>query len=224
VERIDNLTLEKLNFRLKELGWPSIRDLIPVLAYGANASPSRLAIKFQSMNPGAIIPVIPATLHDFDIVFASHFSSYGSIPATLQESPGTRVSVSVTWFNEKLLERMNETELGNRNYVLGSSDKIYLDIESIGRVKNIYSYWTKRGCLLIHGSPISLKAILASNRKFIEYEEREILEEIRKILSIEVPLENMIVSIRNDSQLRKKQNLILTRYASQSEPCAFSEE
>lgn len=58
----------------------------PVLAYGANAAPERLRRKFAPYGP-AVIPVLRARLHDFDIVHAAHVSSYGAIPATLEPSP-----------------------------------------------------------------------------------------------------------------------------------------
>ena len=40
---------------------------------------------------GAVVPVVQCTLRDFDVVYAPHISSYGSVAATLEASPGTEV-------------------------------------------------------------------------------------------------------------------------------------
>lgn len=40
--------------------------------------------------------VVQATLHGFDCVYAPLISGYGSVCATLEASPGTRVSTFVT--------------------------------------------------------------------------------------------------------------------------------
>ena len=49
-------------------------------------------------------------LLDFDVVYAPLVSSYGSCTATLEHSPGTVVSLFVTFLSSALLERMHQTE------------------------------------------------------------------------------------------------------------------
>jgi hypothetical protein len=49
-------------------------------------------------------------LRDFDVVFAPLISSYGSATATLEASPGTDVSMFITYLTPPLQQRMHETE------------------------------------------------------------------------------------------------------------------
>lgn len=45
-----------------------------------------------------------------DIVFAARVSPTGAIPATLVESPGTRVCVKVTWLTDDQARVMDDSE------------------------------------------------------------------------------------------------------------------
>lgn len=54
--------------------------------------------------------VIQCVLHDFDVVFAPLIASYGSATATLEASPGTTVSMFITYLTPTLQQRMHETE------------------------------------------------------------------------------------------------------------------
>jgi hypothetical protein len=57
-----------------------------------------------------LLQVIQCVLQDFDVVFAPLISSYGSVTATLEHSPGTCVSVFITYLTPPLQQRMHETE------------------------------------------------------------------------------------------------------------------
>lgn len=46
----------------------------------------------------------------FDVVYAPLISSYGSATATLEASPGTEVSMFITYLTPPLQQRMHETE------------------------------------------------------------------------------------------------------------------
>lgn len=80
---------------------------IPILAVGANASPDRLAAKFDNDD---VIPVMRATLSDFVIVFAGHFCSYGAIPATLHPCPGAQTRIWINWLTPEQLMIMHRSE------------------------------------------------------------------------------------------------------------------
>ncbi|HUC08372.1 MAG TPA: hypothetical protein VMR96_09800, partial [Solirubrobacterales bacterium] len=58
----------------------------PVLAYGSNAAPRVLSRKLALSDQPVL--VVPARLSEFDVVYSSHLSPYGALPATLQRSPG----------------------------------------------------------------------------------------------------------------------------------------
>ncbi|KAG2426593.1 hypothetical protein HXX76_012909 [Chlamydomonas incerta] len=85
----------------------------PVLAIGSNAGPEQLRRKYPAAAfPGAVIPVIQIQLHGFDVVYTPYLASYGSCTATLEASPGTCVSIFITYLTEPLMERMHATEGG----------------------------------------------------------------------------------------------------------------
>jgi hypothetical protein len=79
----------------------------PVLAAGSNQSSEQLIRKYGHMADIGIIPAQRGRLADFDCVYAAYMSSYGSVPATFQRSPGTVVTVFVLWLTEAQLVRMH---------------------------------------------------------------------------------------------------------------------
>jgi len=139
-----------------------------VLAYGANAAPTRLKRKFAPQGPGAVFPVLEARLHDFDIVYTSHFSSYGALPATPAPSPGTAVDIAVTYLDGDQLARMHETELSRQSYVFGRLDGLALVLDGIGALDSVHCYWTRHGCFTTGTGPLALSAIAARGRRFPE--------------------------------------------------------
>lgn len=80
---------------------------LPVIASGSNAAPMRLAAKFGEDEE---IPVTRATLRDFAVVFAGHFTAYGAIPATLFPHPGALTDVWITWLTPGQLSVMHRSE------------------------------------------------------------------------------------------------------------------
>ena len=85
----------------------SLEGRVPVLAIGSNRSPEQLLRKFGDQD---FLPVTCVKLCDYDVVYAAHIASYGSIPAVLARSPGTIVDIAITWFTKSQLQRMHETE------------------------------------------------------------------------------------------------------------------
>jgi hypothetical protein len=86
----------------------------PILAVGSNAGVSQIARKFPLElfrdAGGVVVPVVRAVLDDFDVAYAPLVTSYGSAPATLHPSPGTRVELFVTHLSPRQARRMHETE------------------------------------------------------------------------------------------------------------------
>ncbi len=80
----------------------------PVLAYGSNAAPVVLARKLALSDQPVL--VVPARLADFDVVYSSHISPYGALPATLQRSPGTEVRVHVIYMTSAQIGLISATE------------------------------------------------------------------------------------------------------------------
>jgi hypothetical protein len=136
----------------------------PVLAIGSNASPGQLSRKFADerftdpASPQSTIPVLTATVEDVDVVYGAHLASYGSLPATLLDTPGALAHVFITWLTDTQLERMNETE--------GLGDAYRLRPVNAVRchgalVDSTVSYVTMAGSCILGGTPLALAAIQA---------------------------------------------------------------
>jgi hypothetical protein len=138
----------------------------PVLAAGSNRAPERLAQKFQRSFPNARIPVTHAQLTDFDSVYCAHVTSYGSVPATLHPSPGTTVTLHITWLTDEELACMHETEQPGINYHFTRMKGLNLIVDGGTRLDVAYAYLSVHGALLEGGVPVALAAISATNRRF----------------------------------------------------------
>ena len=213
VEPLQRVDQEELDARLHALGQAPLAARMPVLAYGANAAPERLRLKFAPLSPGVAIPVLEARLFGFDIVHACHFSSYGAIPATLQASPGTIAAVAVTWLDERELARMTETETINRNYAYGTLHDIRLEVAGLGRRKTVASYWTRRGCLRLGDGPVALAAIAAERRRFEARAKSDVVAAVRDLLAPGMPLDRFIVETVRDRELRSARSRALADHA-----------
>lgn len=138
----------------------------PVLAAGSNRAPERLAQKFGQAFPNALIPVTHAHLADFDSVYCAHVTSYGSVPATLHPSPGTTVTLHITWLTDDELACMHETEQPGVNYHFARMAGLDLIVDGGARLDVAYAYLSAHGALLEGGTPVALAAISATNRRF----------------------------------------------------------
>lgn len=150
---------------------------IALLAYGSNASPEVLARKLAG-DPDPV-PALRATLHDFDVVYSAHVSAYGSVPATLRQSPSTEVAVSVTYLTPAQLDLIGVTE---PNYELAALDEAVCTLESGESPSGLRSYLSRHGCLLLDDTEVALAAVRASGRRFPAMDQRQVLERVRDIL------------------------------------------
>jgi hypothetical protein len=156
---------------------PDLAGRSPLLAYGANASPEALARKLAPL-PGLELPVLAAELADFDVVYSAHVSPYGAVPATLIESPGTRVPAFLAYPTAEQLALLTVSE---PNY----------DLVEIGETEG---YRSKHGCLSIGGSPVALAAVRAAARKLPELDEPAVLEWVRARLRPDLSLERFVLA------------------------------
>jgi hypothetical protein len=180
-----------------------------VLALGSNASLEQLRIKFSGFGEGTIIPVIKASLHDFDVVYSAHFTSYGSIPATIQYSPGTIVEVFVTYLTQSQLSRMHETETLGTDYLFARLSEIRLILDDKIVLNEVLSYLSLHGSLFVNNSCIALSAICAGNRVFPQMNETEVLALIRNITNKNKDLDSFISGIIDDPEFRNEKNSYL---------------
>lgn len=197
LKRLKDLLLEQ------NLDFPDLNELIPVLAYGSNASHTQLKEKYLDFD-NVVIPSIKSKLVNFDVVYSAHFSPYGAIPATLQYSPGTEIDVFILYLDEDKLLHLHKTERLGLNYCFAKLNNIKLVIGNKISVNEIKTYLSIRGCLFINGTHIALSAINAKNRVFPDKSEEEILNLIREILDPEKDLNEFILENVKSQQIREK--------------------
>ena len=109
-----------------------------VLAFGSNASPDTLRWKFP--DHVAVLPLLHGRASGVDVVYSAHMTVYGSIPGTLQASPGTTVEVYVALLTEAQLERMAAWEI---NATLERLDGLALELERADPPERLAAFISK---------------------------------------------------------------------------------
>lgn len=166
--------------RLKDLC--DVSDRYMVVGYGSNANPAQLESKFAG--EPATIPLVKGVLPGCDVVYASLFSSYGAIPATLCRSEQTVVETWASLLDERHLEIMDRSEDRGRSYRLVRMD-CELVIESGERFCPVYAYACMTGTLCLDGKPLRLDCIHAQNPVYPGATERGALQKVRRVLGLE---------------------------------------
>tara|TARA_B100001142_G_scaffold312593_1_gene348144 strand:+ start:492 stop:1202 length:711 start_codon:yes stop_codon:yes gene_type:complete len=171
----------------------------PVLAAGSNQSPEQLARKYADLPEIGPIPLIKGTLTDFDVVYAAHLAGYGSIPATFQNSTGTKVSVFLAWFTEAQLSRMHATEA---NYNFDRLTNFCLETDFGQSPQEVFVYTAKVGCYNHNGNCLSLTEIPAINRKFSSATQTEAQSFLRNQVADQMDLDEFIEEQITDNVIR----------------------
>lgn len=170
----------------------TFQDRRPVLAVGSNMSPLQLARKFPDPAFGPI-PVTRIHLKDFDFVYSTHFTTYGSIPATLFPSPGTTVTLFLTWLSPRQEERMHETETLSENYGFYRLDGIEMSVDHGPEgLDHMFGYLSSRGAVAIDGEPVSLAEVPAVGRRWQALGQGEIQEYARRRFAPERSIEDFV--------------------------------
>jgi hypothetical protein len=131
----------------------------PVLAIGSNASPGQLTRKFSDQrftdpaSPQGSIPVLTADVDDVDVVYGAHLAWYGSLPATLLDTPGACARVFITWLTTRQLETMNDTEGLGHAYQLRQIGGVRCHGDEVDPA---LSYVTMAGACVLGGHPLAL--------------------------------------------------------------------
>ena len=173
---------------------------VPVLAIGSNRSPGQLLRKFGERD---ILPVTSIQLCGYDVVYAAHMASYGSIPAVLTLSPGTVIDIGINWLSRIQLERMHETEAIGVNYNFGIASKLNILSGNEHLSHNVGCYLGIHGCLSLKKNLIALKEINARNRVFTALSQFEILCEIHSSNSKSVSFEVWLKHLINNNDARR---------------------
>lgn len=168
---------------------PSLGGRAPLLAYGANASPEALARKLALL-PDAELPVLRAELTGFDVVYSSHVSPYGAVPATLHASPGTTAPVFALFPDEEQRQLIAATEL---NYEMRRLDGIECAVEGAGAAPALDAFVSRHGPLRLDGDEVALAAVRSAGRTLPELDEPAVLERLRSALAPDLDLERFVL-------------------------------
>jgi len=160
----------------------------PLLAYGANRSREGLTHKLGAPSPP--VAAVHGWLRDFDVVYSAHISPYGAIPATLQHSPGTEVSVHVLHLYDAQLAAIDRAE---PNYELATLEGLAIELDGGSRLQTAYAYLSRHGCLSLGGAECALSAIRARRRAFAEHDQEAMLTAVRDRLAPGTGLEDFIL-------------------------------
>jgi hypothetical protein len=133
-------------------GDAALPDARPLLAYGANGSPERLAAKL----PEVTVAALAATLHGWVVVHSRHVSPYGQVPATLVPAAGVRTDLHVLLVADADRAALDATE---PNYDLVTLTGLDLEVDRLGRLERADAYLSKHGPLLVDGAPVALGAL-----------------------------------------------------------------
>jgi len=103
------LGLDTLAKLLAERGCGGLGERRAVLCSGSNACPAQLRAKLGGLGGDPGVPFLSVELEGAAPVFAAHASSYGVIPATLDDV-GRPSRCHLAFFTRRQLERVNATE------------------------------------------------------------------------------------------------------------------
>jgi hypothetical protein len=153
----------------------------PLLAIGANGSPTRLATKFFGLeNRSALLT--PGELEGADICALPFPVEYGSFPAGIAASPGTVVRCVVVDLVPEQIERLAVTEFG---YHLARLTGTTLRAADGREISDPFAF-VQRGGLYDVGddTPAPLAAIPATGRRWPAWEQRDLVAHVAGRLGI----------------------------------------
>ena len=160
-----------------------------------------------------IIPVLRGGLVDFDVVYAAHFTAYGSIPATLAASPGTTAEIAIVYLTDAQLARMHKTEGLGANYVYGRIGRIFIDVDGLDPLLEAFVYLTLHGSAMLTGEPVALSSVIAHRRRFRSQPMPAMLALARDHLAPDLGLDAFILENIDDESLRSERTTTLRQGA-----------
>jgi hypothetical protein len=170
-----------------------LADRTAVLAYGSNASPESLGWKFPDERH-VVVPLVRGTMRDVDVVYSSHIAVYGSVPATLQGSPGTEAETFVAFLTGAQLELVASWEI-NANY---EELEIDLELELGEPPPSVGAFVSRHGCLTAGGAEVAVAEVPARERRFAAMTQPEVLEHVRASVAPDLDLDDFILGNVND--------------------------
>ena len=132
------------------------------------------------------------------------------MPATLQRSPGTAARVHVAYMTSEQLVLVSATEPNYEPTELEAVDCRLDDGETVSRLS---AYISRHGCLLAGGAELALSAVQATDRRFAEMSEPQVLEHVRALACPEESLETFVLGNVTDPDLAGARTALLPRQA-----------
>jgi hypothetical protein len=150
-------------------------DRVPLLTYGANGAPERLALKLAHLPDGHREALILAgELEGFDVGAAAQPPLFITMPATLIPSPGTAVRVAVLWVTPVQFTAIWWTEL---SYVVGALRDVTLVTDELQEpVERVIGFVSRYGAFCVDGAPVAMAAVAARNRRSAAFTQAQILD------------------------------------------------
>ena len=174
---------------------PTAGGRIPVLAFGANASPAGLERKLGARASAARVPVVAGALHDFDVVHSAHVAPYGSIPGALQHCPGAVAAVHVVYLLPDELASVHRSE---PNYVFACLREIDLRLEGGAHSDTMHAYITRHGCLRLDGAPVGVAGVPVAGRSWPTLDQPAMLAAARDRLAPGEELDAFVLAQAGD--------------------------
>lgn len=179
-----------------------IRGRVPVLAVGSNRAPVQLARKFSGHDLSDEVPVSHGWLEDHDIVYSTHLTRYGAVPATLATSFGTRVRVSVTWLDAKQLLHMHKTESVPAHYRYDQLDGENVTLDCGIALGRVGVYQSVAGHVFDGKDVFALSEIAARHRRFPALSQWDMIAHVARYAGQPMGAE-FVLTLIDDPDLRK---------------------
>jgi hypothetical protein len=151
-----------------------------ILGYGANASPSALVSKYSppkyQLTP--VIPVVRASINDFDVVFSDVIGYYGTLQAALWYQPGVQTDVVINYLDQNELKRMHESELVGKYYDVGTLSQLKMIDEFGQKTDSVRLYNDLGGAFGYNGKPAAFETVNARGRSLPALSHEKIIQNV----------------------------------------------
>jgi hypothetical protein len=189
-------------------GIPS--HLRPVLAIGAGAAPSQLSRKFGICPDG--LPVSCAIVHDYAVVFSAHFTTFGSLPATLVAHPGSACRAFVTWLTEPQVTLLQTGEGIGAHYDFVTLDRARVIDDIAGPLAVVGACLSRAGMLVHDRAPIRVAEVPTTGCPFPALTQRAVLRWVHQRLTPLMDYAAFISRVVGDASFRRATNVALRRF------------
>jgi hypothetical protein len=152
-------------------------------------------------SPDGSIPVLTAEIDDLDVVYGAHLAPYGSLPATLWDTPGARAHVFITWLTGSQLLRMHETEGLGHAYQLRRIEGARCHGE---KLTSALAYVTVDGAWASDDRPRGLAAIACPGSPRPRLTQREAWDQLARDLGSGLDGTTLIDQVRGSPPWRQR--------------------